>query len=84
MIEQLNLGDCDKENLSDDLENTHVYSFQESNINFWFEDEELSEIQWGPISNFEQPPKIHHNRIRPGRLRASQHSLLEPGELTEA
>ena len=55
MIEQLNLGECGKENLSDDLENTHVYSFQESNINFWFEDEELSEIQWGPISNFEQP-----------------------------
>ena len=54
-LEQLNLGECDKENLSDDLENTHVYSFQESNINFWFEDEELSEIQWGPISNFEQP-----------------------------
>ena len=55
MIEELDLGDCEKENLSDDDENTHVYSFHESNINLWFEDEELSEIQWGPDADHEQP-----------------------------
>ena len=55
MIEQLNLGECEKENLSDDQENTHVYSFHESNLNLWFEDEELSEIQWGPLSDDKQP-----------------------------
>ena len=55
LIEELDLGDCEKENLSDDDENTHVYSFHESNINLWFEDEELSEIQWGPDSDHEQP-----------------------------
>ena len=55
IINDLNLGTCEKENLSDDEDNTHVYSFIESNMNFWFEDDELSEIQWGPDENHEQP-----------------------------
>ena len=55
ILDELNLGECIKEDLSDDDENTHVYSFQDANMNFWFEDDELSEIQWGPDENFEQP-----------------------------
>ena len=55
ILVDLMLGDCEKDNLSDDEDNTHVYSFHDSNMNFWFEDDELSEIQWGPDEDHEQP-----------------------------
>ena len=55
ILGDLNLGNCEKENISDDEDNTHVYSFHDSNMNFWFEDDELSEIQWGPDEDHEQP-----------------------------
>ena len=41
----------DKENLSDDLESTHVYSFQDSNINFSLKMRGYQKFN-GAISNF--------------------------------
>ncbi len=49
LLNQLQLGSFEKEDLSDDEITSHLYSFMDTNMNFWFEDEELSEIQWGPL-----------------------------------
>ena len=48
--EGMDLGDKHEEDVSEDMgENSWLISFEESGINFWFEDEVLSEIQWTKI-----------------------------------
>ena len=41
--------------ITDEDGNSTIYSFLDSNMNFWFEDDELTEIQWGPIYLDEEP-----------------------------
>ena len=45
----MDLGPYEKEELSDADNNTQVFYFLDSNINLWFEDNKLSEIQWSPV-----------------------------------
>ena len=55
LLNSLHLGSFEKEKLSDEDENSIIYSFIDSNMNFWFEENELTEIQWGPIYLDEEP-----------------------------
>lgn len=45
ILEDMNLGDIE---VDEDAE-IDMFSIPELNINFWFEEDELSEIQWGPL-----------------------------------
>ena len=55
LLNTLNLGSFEKDEISDEDGNSIIYSFLDSNMNFWFEDNELSEIQWGPIFLDDEP-----------------------------
>ncbi len=55
LLNTLHLGAFEKDQISDDEENSIIYSFIDSNMNFWFEEDELTEIQWGPIYTDEEP-----------------------------
>lgn len=55
--ENMNLGDNELVDLSEDDGNQQLLSFLESSINFWFEDNELTEIQWGVQWTDEDTPK---------------------------
>ena len=55
LLNKLHLGSFEKDQISDEDGNSTVYSFLDSNMNFWFEDDELTEIQWGPIYLDEEP-----------------------------
>ena len=55
LLNTLHLGSFEKDQISDEDGNSTVYSFLDSNMNFWFEDDELTEIQWGPIYLDEEP-----------------------------
>ena len=56
LLKDLNLIDPELEKLSDDS-NHLMASFIESSINFWFENDLLSEIQWGVLWEDEDTPK---------------------------
>ena len=60
LLISLQLGTFEKEDLSDEEEKTIVFRFIENNMNFWFEDDILSEIQWGPVF-LNEPPVIFPN-----------------------
>ena len=55
LLNTLHLGAFEKDQISDDEENSIIYSFIDSNMNFWFEEDELTDIQWGPIYTDEEP-----------------------------
>lgn len=55
LLNTLHLGAFEKDQISDEEENSIIYSFIDSNMNFWFEDDELTEIQWGPIYMNDEP-----------------------------
>jgi len=50
------LGENELEDLSDENVNQKLISFLESSLNLWFEDDELSEIQWGVLWSDEDTP----------------------------
>lgn len=45
LIEEMDLGDTEEET-TDEVD---MIAVPELNLSFWFEEDELSEIQWGPI-----------------------------------
>jgi len=55
LLNTLNLGSFEKDEIPDEDGNSIIYSFLDSNMNFWFEDNELTEIQWGPIFLDDEP-----------------------------
>jgi len=55
-IEPENLGDNELEDLSDNNTNQKLISFINSSLNLWFEDNLLSEIQWGVLWENEDTP----------------------------
>lgn len=52
-----NLGDNELDDLSDDNVSQKLISFIDSSLNLWFEDDQLSEIQWGVLWEDEDTPK---------------------------
>jgi hypothetical protein len=56
-LESSDLGDNDLEDLSDDIVSQKLISFIDSSLNLWFEDDELSEIQFGILWEDEDTPK---------------------------
>ena len=48
------LLDDDDDISSDDDENFEMVSIPEANINFWMDDDVVSEIQWGPFYNADE------------------------------
>jgi hypothetical protein len=56
ILKSLNLGEMETEDLSSDGINFIMVSFIESSINFWFDDNILSEIQWGVLWEDEDNP----------------------------
>lgn len=51
-----NLGDNELDDLSDEETNQQLVSFLNASLNLWFEDGELSEIQWGVLWSDEDTP----------------------------
>jgi hypothetical protein len=51
-----NLGENELEDLSDETINQKLICFISSSLNLWFEDDELSEIQWGVLWSDEDTP----------------------------
>ena len=50
VLESLNLGSHETEDWSsEEIPDHKLISFTDSQINFWVEDGELTEIQWGPL-----------------------------------
>lgn len=48
--EKLQLGDYDEEDWSsEEIPDHTLISYSEQQVNFWFEADELTEIQWGPL-----------------------------------
>lgn len=56
MLEDENLGENELEDLSDDNINHKLVSFINSSLNLWFENDQLSEIQWGVLWEDEDTP----------------------------
>lgn len=54
LINDLNLGEYEIEELEEDQK---VITVLASSINFWFENDELSEVQWGVLWENEDTPK---------------------------
>lgn len=50
------LGENELEDLSDDEINQQLITFLGSSLNLWFEDDELTEIQWGVLWSDEDTP----------------------------
>lgn len=49
-LEPLELGEYDEEDWSsEEIPDHRLISYPEAQINFWLEDGELTEIQWGPL-----------------------------------
>ena len=57
ILEKMNLGDNELEDLSDETINQKLICFIASSLNLWFEDDLLSEIQWGVLWSDEDTPK---------------------------
>jgi len=55
-LEPFNLGDNSLDDLSEDGENQKLLTFLSSSLNLWFEDNELSEVQWGVLWKTEDTP----------------------------
>ncbi|MCO6499275.1 MAG: hypothetical protein J5I47_02740 [Vicingus serpentipes] len=55
-LENENLGSNELEDLSDEHINHKLLSFVESSLNLWFENDQLSEIQWGVLWDDEDTP----------------------------
>ncbi len=56
LLEDENLGDNELDDMSDDKTDQKLVSFLSSSLNLWFENGELSEIQWGVLWNDEDTP----------------------------
>ncbi len=50
------LGENELEDMSDDEVNQKLITFLASSLNLWFEDDELTEIQWGILWSDEDTP----------------------------
>ena len=57
LLENENLGENELEDLSDEFINQKVVNLLPSSLNLWFEDDDLSEIQWGVLWSDEDTPK---------------------------
>lgn len=57
MIEKEDLGENELEELSEEGIDQKLVSYVSSSLNLWFEDDLLSEIQWGPFWDDEDTPK---------------------------
>ena len=56
-VKKLNFSEPDKEDLSDeDLPNQELFSFDKENINLWFVDDILDEIEIGPYWKDDETP----------------------------
>ncbi len=59
MIPAFGLGEFITEDLStDESPNIKLISFEENSINFWFEADVLTEVQWGPLFDEEEENPI--------------------------
>ena len=56
LLEDANLGDNELEDLSDDTLEQKLLCYLSSSLNLWFEDDKLSEIQWGVLWSDEDTP----------------------------
>lgn len=56
-LENNHLGDNELEDLSDETINQKLVCFLASSLNLWFEDDNLTEIQWGVLWSDEDTPK---------------------------
>jgi hypothetical protein len=57
ILDAENFGDNELENLSDDDNEQKLISYVSSSLNLWFENNLLSEIQWGVLWTDEDTPK---------------------------
>jgi hypothetical protein len=57
ILDAENFGDNELENLSDDNNEHKLISYVSSSLNLWFENNLLSEIQWGVLWTDEDTPK---------------------------
>jgi len=57
-IELMDLGDVELETMEEESALQSVGSIQEVSLNLWFENGELSEIQWGPFWDEEEDSYI--------------------------
>jgi len=56
-IEGMDLGEYDDEDWSsDENPDQKLIAFPETSLNFWFEDDMLTEIQWGPFYDDDDAP----------------------------
>lgn len=55
-VENMNFGENYLEDLSEDNENQKLISFLAVGLNFWFENDTLSEIQWNVLWSDEDTP----------------------------
>lgn len=56
-VENLDFGEFDEEDWSsDENPDQKLISFPETSLNFWFEDDLLTEIQWGPLYDEDDAP----------------------------
>ncbi|PJB15051.1 MAG: hypothetical protein CO118_05440 [Flavobacteriales bacterium CG_4_9_14_3_um_filter_32_8] len=56
LLEEANLGDNELEDLSDDTIEQKLLCYLAASLNLWFEDDKLSEIQWGVLWSDEDTP----------------------------
>ncbi len=56
LIEKDNLGENELDDLSDETTDQKLISFISSSLNLWFENDILSEIQWGVLWSDEDTP----------------------------
>jgi len=56
-LENENLGENELDDLSDGETNQKLISFLPASLNLWFENDQLSEIQWGVLWSDEDTPR---------------------------
>lgn len=56
-LEKMGLGENELEDLSDENINQKLVSYLRASLNLWFENDILSEIQWGVLWSDEDTPK---------------------------
>jgi len=57
ILKNENLGENDLEDLSEESGNNKLISYLNASLNLWFENDLLSEIQWGVLWSDEDTPK---------------------------
>ncbi len=57
LLADQNMDEPELEDLSDENINQKLLSFLSSSLNLWFEDDNLTEIQWGVLWSDEDTPK---------------------------